>query len=513
MKINNKKIVLVIIDGWGVSLPNELNPINPKNCPFYHGLAKSFPTTTLYSTCQESLNYKSLNTCSASYFALGTSNFEYDDINRIDKAIAEKVFSEDNIIKEMILYCKNYSKPLHLIGQLSEGKKNSSLNHLKSLLLILKKNKISNIYIHGILDGIDTPPMSGKKYIKEIVDFIQKESVGKLATLTGRYFAMDRSGNYNRTEKFYRVLTTNEGKLTNNPISYLEECYEKKIYEEEVKPLVVNQQKIQDGDGVIFFNTRSDRSRQILQAFLEPDFKEFKIQNFVNLKIAFFSRYKNNLNQVCPQSNTQVSFIDCLSEAGLKFISLSSPAKLACNNFFLNGKKQLFLESKPNFKNQNIFLDNENENDKLLVEIFIKTVAKKDQDFIILSLSSPDEAAHHGLLSESEQVARSIDKLLSRIYKYSNKHSYDMLICSDHGSFEDSKNYIGDKSVVTHSENLVPFIIVDKKLEGKLLNFEEVPGDDLSLIKPAGSIIDIAPTILKILNLNIPKQMKGKSLV
>jgi len=517
-----KPIVLVILDGWGVAPPSSGNAISQARTPFFSELTSSYFTTTLQAAgLAVGLPWGEQGNSEVGHLNLGSGKVIYQSLPRIDKAIDEGTFFTNQAFLKAINHVKKNNSKLHLLGLVSSGNVHSSLEHLKALLLLTKKEGLKRVYLHAILDGRDAPYNSGLIFVEEIQKEMKKIGLGEIATISGRFYSMDRDNNWERVEKSYLAMT--EGKTErkfSNPIKAIKDSYEKKIFDEEFIPTVIVKNGkplalVEDNDAVIFFNFRTERARELTKAFVIPDFNNFSRQKIVkNLFFVTMTEYEEGLpvEVAFPTETIDYPLARILSEKGLTQLHIAETEKYAHVTYFFNGGRE-----KP-YPNEDWVLvpsprvssfDQKPEmSAKEITQKVISAINQEKYDFILINFANPDIVGHTANVKAIISAIETLDTLLSQIVEAVLKKNGIVIITADHGNAEEVINLLTGEIDKEHSTNPVPFILVGKEWEKK-----EKEKLDLHLITPVGVLADVAPTILKLMGIPQPKEMNGNPLI
>jgi len=496
-----KPLVLIIMDGWGIRKEKKGNAILNAKTPNYNFLLKNYPHSTLFPYGEYvGLPSGFIGNSEVGHLNIGAGRVVYQELTRINKAIKDKSFFKNKVLLNALNNIKKKKSCLHLIGLLSDAGVHSHISHLFALLKMAKNNGIKNVFVHVITDGRDTLPGTAKKYIQALEKEMSKLKIGKIATISGRYYAMDRNKSWARIKKAYGTIVNANGFKADSALNAFNNALKRKETDEFIKPTIIDGYKgMNKNDSIIFFNFRSDRAREICHAFTDKKFKFFKTKSTFNLvcmceydkkiksPIAFPPpKLKNNLGQV-------------LSKNGLRQLRIAETEKYAHVTFFFNSGIE-----KPNRKEDRIIIPSpkvatydlkpEMSAYKIRNNV-IKNVRSKKYDVIIINFANPDMVGHTGVLKAAIRAVETTDKCVSDIVKEVQKLKGTVLITADHGNCEEMTG----KRKTSHTTNKVPFIIVSgQKKKIKLKN---------------GVLADIAPTMLDILKIKKPKKMTGKSLI
>ncbi len=521
-----KPVVLIVLDGWGVNLPYAGNAIAQANTPFFDKLITEYPTTTLGASGESvGLPWGEMGNSEVGHLNIGLGRILYQDLPRINKSISDRDFYKNEAILKAIKHSKKNKSKLHILGVVSDGCVHSSINHLFELLLLAKTEGLNEVFIHAILDGRDTPYNSGVGFIKKIELNIKEYEVGKIATISGRYYTMDRNNHWDRIAKAYDAMTQGYGNESDNPIKAIEDSYKKKIFDEELLPTVIKENgkpvaTISNNDSVIFFNFRPDRARQITKAFVLEEFSKFKRKELINnLVFTCFTEYEKGLPVLVafPPEKIKNVFGEIIAKAGLKQLRIAETEKYAHVTYFFNGGREEKSVGEDHFLVPSAQVPNYDLKPEMsapeITKKIVDVVNDDKYDFILVNYANSDMVGHTGNIDATIAAIETIDRCLEKIVTKILSKDGIALITSDHGNSEDMYNMQTGQIGKEHSVNPVPFIIVGRQYVGRNIGWEDVVGGDLSLIQPQGVLSDIVPTILKIMKLKQPKEITGVSLI
>lgn len=500
-------IILTILDGWGYSEETKGNAIKLANTPTIDKVWNNYPHALLTASgINVGLPNKQMGNSEVGHTTIGSGRVIDQELVRIGKSIETKEFFNNQNIHNICQRVYKRQSKIHVIGLCSDGGVHSHINHLKALITVIKEYK-NSVCLHLITDGRDTAPKIATQFIKEILDYIKDYDHIEICTISGRYYSMDRDCRWSRIEKAYSILTEDKYiQNTTDSIKVIEKYYENNISDEFIPPTRVNIGKITDNDGILFFNFRPDRIRQLLHSLAKKNFKGFNTKNIENLIFATFTNYDSSLNiPIIFPSQNQTNFLgQIISNNGLKQLRLAETEKYAHVTYFFNGGiEEPFpgedRELIPSPKVETYDLQPEMSAYKITDSI-MKAIDKNIYQLIVVNYANPDMIGHTGNLESTIEAIEVVDKCIEKILNKIQNSYIKLIITADHGNAD----YMRDKDnkpCKSHSLNMVPFILVDNKqmLANQLKNY--------------GSLADIAPTILDILNLNIPKEMNGQSLI
>ena len=498
----------MILDGWGLGKDPKVSAIDKAKTPYIDSLYKNYPSAKL-TTFGESVGLPKgqMGNSEVGHINLGAGRIVHQELAKINVAIKKNTFQNQQNLKNSLKTVQKTNKKLHFIGLLSDGGVHSHINHLEGLLDICEKMKISNICIHVFTDGRDVDPKSGIDFIIRLNNKI-KSSGAKIATVIGRYFAMDRDNRWERIKKSYDLLTKGTGKKSNNIKNSINESYKNGISDEFIEPIVITDDNgnpnglIEEEDHVIFFNFRTDRGRQLTRALTQEDFPDLEMKK---LKLNFltmtnYDKSFKDVNVIYNSENLKDTLGEILENNNKTQIRIAETEKYPHVTYFFNGGRE-----KP-FKNENRILcpspkvatyDLKPEMSAIEVkDSIIKEIKKSNTDFICLNFANPDMVGHTGNISAAIKACEVIDTCSEEIIKNATENNYSIIVIADHGNCDIMKNQDGSPNTA-HTTNMVPIIVVDKQIN-KVFD---------------GILGDIAPTILDLMNIKKPALMTGKSLI
>ncbi|MDD5290819.1 MAG: 2,3-bisphosphoglycerate-independent phosphoglycerate mutase [Patescibacteria group bacterium] len=520
-----KPVVLIVLDGWGVTQPYSGNAISQANTPNFNDLVAHYPSMTLRASGEAvGLPWGEAGNSEVGHLNLGLGKIIYQDLPRINKAISDNSFYKNEVFLKAIDHAKTNNSKLHFLGLISSGNVHASIEHLYALLALAKERKVKEAYIHVILDGRDTPYNSGLGFMKDLNHYIAECGIGKIATVSGRFYAMDRDNHWDRTAKAYAAIALGQGNQGEEVIKVLEESYKKKIYDEEFVPTVITEKgkpvaQVENGDSLIFFNFRPDRARQITRAFVLPGFNKFSgWKYFDNLFFAGFTEYEKELpaEVAFPPEIITNTLGEVISKNKLKQLRIAETEKYAHVTYFFNGGREAKSEGEEHELVPSPAVTSYDLKPEMsapeVTEKVIKAIDNETFDFILINFANADMVGHTGNLAAAIKAIEAVDNCLGKIVKRVLDKNGTVLVTADHGNAEMMFNMQTGMIDKEHTTNPVPFILIGKQFEGKTIGFKEIPGSDLSLVKPQGILSDVAPTVLKIMGITKPKEMTGRSL-
>lgn len=504
----NKNVLLMILDGWGNSPDPKVSAIDHANTPFIDSLYKKYPFAQLRTDgLNVGLPEGQMGNSEVGHMNLGAGRIVYQDLAKINLAVQNNTLSAEPVLQEAFNYAKVHNKPVHFVGLLSDGGVHSHINHLFGLLDATKEQQLENVFVHAFTDGRDVDPKSGVDHVNNLVKHIEDSNV-KLASVIGRYYAMDRDKRWERVKKAYDLLVKGIGMPSHNAVLSITDSYIKEVTDEFIDPIVmVNEDNkpvatINEGDVVVFFNFRTDRGRQLTEVLSQVDMPEFGMEK-LKLHYVTLTNYDDsyqNVQVVYNKDNITNTLGEVLEAAGKKQIRMAETEKYPHVTFFFSGgREEPFVgESRilcPSPKVATYDLKPEMSayelKDALVPELF-----KKEANFIVLNFANGDMVGHTGSMEAAIKACETVDFCTQQVVEAAITNDYTVLILADHGNCETMYNEDGSPNTA-HTTNPVPVILVD---------------NDLKEIKN-GVLGDISPTVLKLMGVEQPGAMTGKALV
>lgn len=517
--------VLLVLDGFGIAPDSEGNAITRATAPTFAMLTERYPAMTLHASGETvGLAWGEMGNSEVGHLTLGAGRVYYQKLPRINKAIADKTFFENPAFLRATEHVKKTGGTLHLIGLVSAGKVHSVDEHCVALLRLAKKQKVSRVAVHAILDGRDTLYNSGLDFMQSLEGHMKELGVGEVATLAGRYYAMDRDHRWDRVEKAYRAMVLGEGEQAEKTAEAMQTSYQKEVYDEEFVPTVLTKRgepraTISANDAIIFFNYRADRMREIVSAFVLPTFDGFARPYIAGLPVVTMTEYATGLPvQVAfPEEDVRQTLGEVLAVNDLVQLRVAETEKYAHVTFFLNGMREApFVHEDrliiPSPKVAN-YLDVPEMSTRAVTSRLVKEIATSNYDVIVANFANPDMLAHTGDVEATKKAVTIVDECVAEIIEAVRKADGVLFITADHGNAEEVLNLQTGGIDKEHSTNPVPFWVVGREFEGKAGPAGDVPNGDLSLLPPVGMLADVAPTILKVLGIPKPEEMTGTSLL
>ena len=519
-----KPVVLVVLDGWGVDIPSRSNAISQAQTPVWQRLITTYPTFTLQAAGEAvGLPWGEVGNSEVGHLALGAGKILYHDLPRITRAIVDKSFFQNRALLTAIQLAQEKNSQLHLIGLVSPGGVHSSIDHLYALLEMAKQQGMANVFVHAFLDGRDTPFDSAKTYLEELANKMKKIGVGKIASIMGRYYAMDRDNHWDRVQAAYDCLVEGKGKPATSASRGLAASYAAKVFDEQVVPTVIMEgdkpvTTVGNNDSVIFFNFRADRARQLTHAFVLPGFSKFPRRTLERLHFVTMTEYEKNIpvEIAFPAETIEYPLARIISEAGLKQLHLAETEKYAHVTYFFNGGREQAYEGEDHVLIPSPVVPSYDQKPEMsaraVTDRFLQEIRTGKYDFCVINFANADMVGHTGNLSATVRAINVLDECIGEVVAGTLEYGGLVIITADHGNAENLVNLQTGSINKEHSNNPVPCIIVARELENKAGSGQLVT-DDLSKLTPAGVLADVAPTMLKIMGLNKPADMSGQSLL
>lgn len=502
----DRRVLLMILDGWGINPDPTISAIAKANTPFIDACYQKFPHATLVTYGREvGLPIGQMGNSEVGHMNLGAGRVVYQNLVRINMATENKSFLQEKVLTDAFQYALEQQKKVHFIGLTSDGGVHSHIHHLMGLLEAAKSFGLNkNVYVHAFTDGRDCDPHSGKYLLTELQKSMQN-STGEIATIIGRFYAMDRDKRWERIKLAYDLMVKGIGEFTNDPIQAIENSYQKGITDEFVKPIVVNKNGlIEEGDVVINFNFRTDRGREITEVLTQKSFHEYGMKK-LSLRYITLTNYDKtftNIGVVYDEESLSQTLGEVLENHGKTQIRIAETEKYPHVTFFFSGGREEPFHGErrilcPSPKEVATY-DLKPEMSALhITESILPEIDQQAADFICLNFANTDMVGHTGNFDAAVQAAETVDACAKKIVDTALKKEYAVIILADHGNSDYMVNPDGSPNT-QHSMNLVPFILIEKENQYGLID---------------GKLGDIAPTILTLMNLPIPKEMTGNVLL
>lgn len=521
-----KPVILAILDGWGIAPPSEGNGVRAANTPHMDQFVREYPAMTLYASGNEvGLSFGEMGNSEVGHLNIGAGRVYYQSLSRISAAISDGLFFENPAFLQAADHVRQRKSALHLVGLVSPGNVHASEEHCWALLDFAKRQKIKKVFIHVILDGRDTMESSGKDFVARLRDKCKEYKRGEIATVSGRFYAMDRDNRWDRIEKAYRAIAEGVADVyAEDPLQAIEASYASEVYDEQFVPTVMGTAGkpaavVGDGDAVIFFNFRPDRARELTQAFVMPSFAKFERRHIENLFFVTMTEYEKEIpvTVAYPPVVIHQCLAEVVSGAGLKQFHVAETEKYAHVTFFLNGtieapfpgEERKIIPSPPVAN----YAEAPEMSAREIAKETVKAIESDAYDAIFVNFANADMVGHTGELQATIKGCEMIDECLGLLVEHVLAKGGVLLITADHGNAEELVNIQTGVRDKEHSTNPVPFLIIGEAYKGQAGPGGDPPEGDLSLMRPVGVLADVAPTMLSILGLPRPEEMTGRSLV
>ncbi len=502
----SKKALLMILDGWGIGNHTKGDVIFSTPTPYWDSLLKTYPNSQLQASGENvGLPDGQMGNSEVGHLNIGAGRVLYQDLVKINKSIADKSILNNEEIKSAFGYAKETGKAIHFMGLTSTGGVHSSLEHIFALCDIAKEYNLEKVFLHCFMDGRDTDPKSGKGFSEQLEAHCAK-SAGKIASIIGRFYAMDRDKRWNRVKEAYDLLVEGKGKQCDNMVQAMQESYDEDVTDEFVKPINNSSVDgtIKEGDVVIFFNYRNDRAKELTVVLTQQDMPEEGMKTIPNLQYYCMTPYDSSFTGVhvlFPKENVRNTLGEYLSNNGKTQLHIAETEKYAHVTFFFNGGREAPYENEdrilvPSPKVATYDLKPEMSayevKDKL-----VEAIGKEKYDFIVVNYANGDMVGHTGIYEAIQKAVVAIDQCVKETVEAAKAHDYEVIIIADHGNCDNAINADGTPNTA-HSLNPVPCIYVTKNTEAKIEN---------------GKLADVAPTLLQIMGMEQPAEMSGKGLI
>lgn len=509
--MSKKTTILMILDGFGLNENPVGNAVAAAKKPNYDQMVKEWPFVPgNASGLFVGLPDGQMGNSEVGHLNIGAGRIVYQDLTKITKSIQDGDFFENPALLDAVKNCKKNGSALHLMGLLSDGGVHSHIEHVYGLLELAKRNGLDKVYVHGFMDGRDTPPSSGIEYVKELEAKMKELGVGEIATLSGRYYAMDRDNRWDREEKAYSALVYGEGHIANSAVEAMQKSYDEGATDEFVVPTVIQKNgqpvaKIQAQDSIIFYNFRPDRARQLTRAFCDDGFTGFQRDRLPVFFVCF-----TDYDATIP--NKEVAFHkevlhnilgEYLAKNGKTQLRLAETEKYAHVTFFFNGGVEVPNENEdrilvPSPKVATYDLKPEMSANEVCDKL-VEAIDSHKYDLIVVNFANPDMVGHTGIMEAAVKAIETVDACLGRTLEAIKRNDAQMFLCADHGNAEQLIDYETGEPFTAHTTNPVPFVLVNYK-----------PGVTL---REGGKLADIAPTLLEMMGMDKPAEMTGESLL
>jgi len=510
-----KPLLLVILDGWGIRAEREANAIAVAGTPAMDALAREYPHAELETSgLSVGLPEGQMGNSEVGHTNLGAGRIVYQDLVRINRAIEEGAFYRNDAL---LLACRQASEgggSLHLMGLVSDGGVHSQVGHLDACLELARREGVARVLVHAFMDGRDTPPRSGIEHMGRVERRLGEKGLGRIATVCGRYYAMDRDKRWDRVGLAYAAMVKGEGRRAASGVAAMERAYAEGETDEFVKPSVIVDGDgvpvgpVRDGDAVLFFNFRADRAREITRALAEPDFREFDRGTAPRLSaFVCMTRYDETFPYPVafePQDLTEI-FPEIVSRAGLPQLRTAETEKYAHVTFFFNGGRETVYPGEdrilvPSPRDVRTYDQKPEMSAREVTDKLLAALASGRYGFTLVNFANPDMVGHTGILEAAVKAVKVVDECVGRLWQAAERQGMAMLVTADHGNCELMTDPVTGQPYTAHTLNPVPFILADPDLRGAKL-------------RARGILADVAPTALQVMGLPQPQEMKGLGLV
>ena len=504
----NKKVILMILDGWGKSPDPKVSAIDNANVPFINSLYKNYPSAQLRTDgLHVGLPEGQMGNSEVGHMNLGAGRIVYQDLAKINLAVANKTLSQEQVLKDAFQYAKDNHKKVHFLGLVSDGGVHSHTSHLRGLIDASQDYGLKDVYVHAFTDGRDVDPKSGKKYIQDLQAYIANTPV-KIASVIGRYYAMDRDKRWERVKLAYDLLVNGTGTPTQDLVTSIATSYGNDVTDEFIQPLIAVDHNnkplatIADDDVVIFFNFRTDRGRELTEALSQQDFHEENMHklNLYYVTLTNYDETYKNVKVVYNKDNITETLGEVLEKANKKQIRIAETEKYPHVTFFFSGgREEPFIGESRILKNSPKVATYDLQPEMSAYELtdaLVPELEKEEVDFVCLNFANGDMVGHTGIMEAAIKACEAVDKCVEKVITTAIEHHYTVLVIADHGNCETMINPDGSPNTA-HTTNPVPFIVVDK---------------DIKSVHD-GVLGDIAPTILELMGVEKPAVMTQHSLL
>ena len=505
----NNRVLLCIMDGWGISKDSPEDATKTANTPNFDKLKKEEKYTQIFADGEHvGLPEGQMGNSEVGHLNLGAGRVVYQELTRINKAIKEGTFFKNEEFLKAVQHVKDNDSALHLYGLVSTGGVHSSLNHIFALIKLAADNGLKKVYVHAFLDGRDTPPQSAAGFLAQVEEELKKYNLPPIATISGRYYAMDRDNRWDRVEKAYNALLLGEGNCAKTSDEAIKASYDAGVTDEFVIPTVIGgeESRIHDNDAIIFFNFRPDRAREITRAMTFENFDGFNRKAVrKNLYYVCFTQYDETFPlPVAFKPETLTNILgDVLDQHGIKQFRTAETEKYAHVTFFFNGGVEepnkletRVLVASPKVATYDLQPEmSANE----VCENVLKALDNPEYGFILVNFANPDMVGHTGVFNAAVKAIETVDKCVGKIADKAKQNGVTMFLTADHGNAECMEDPTTHKPFTAHTTNPVPFLVINDK--------------DVKELKTTGALCDVAPTVLDILGIEKPAEMTGESLI
>ena len=509
--MKDKVTMLMILDGFGDNPNKDGNAIKLANTPNIDKLMKKYPNTDIYTSGKYvGLPDGQMGNSEVGHTNIGAGRIVYQELTRITKSIEDGDFFSNPEFIAAIENCKKHNSKLHILGLVSDGGVHSHIRHLYGLLEMAKRRDFENVYVHCFLDGRDTPPASAEGYIAKLQDKMKEKGIGKIASISGRFYAMDRDKRWQRIQKCYDALVNGEGLKAGTAIKAIEDSYQKEVFDEFVEPTVICNgeepvAKIEENDSVIFFNFRPDRAREITRTLVDTNFNEFETKK-MDLYFVCFTNYDETMPNVHIAFKKEVlhnTFGEVVSKAGLTQLRIAETEKYAHVTFFFNGGEEKQYPGEDRILVPSPKVETYDQKPEMsayeVTDKVVEAIQSDKYDVVILNFANTDMVGHTGSLPAAIKAVEAVDECVGKIVKIIEEKKGNLIITADHGNAEQMIDYATGEPHTAHTTNPVPIILITE--------------DQTIKLKENGKLADLAPTMLDLMGIEKPEEMTGESLL
>ncbi len=508
-----KPVLLIVMDGWGINPRKDGNATALADTPNLDRLGSIYPSTRLVASgFAVGLPDGQMGNSEVGHLTLGSGRVIFQELTRINKSIEDGDFYEHPALNTMLLNVKERGGALHLMGLLSDGGVHSHIRHLYAILEAAGKAGVERVFVHAFLDGRDTPPESGRGYVENLLKKMKETGVGRIATISGRYYAMDRDRRWDRIKRVYDAMVLGAGKREEDPVAAVENAYRRRQTDEFIEPIIITSNgrptaTVCDGDSIIFFNFRADRARELTRAFIEDDFPGFDRKKRPRpLNFLTMTEYDASFNVpvLFPPQELRNILGEVLCKNGVRQFRVAETEKYAHVTFFFNGGEEKPFEGEerlliPSARDVATYDQRPEMKASEIADAAVERLEEGGFGFMLVNFANGDMVGHTGVLDAAIKACEAVDASVGRVVDAALKEGWAVIITSDHGNAEQMTDYETGEPYTAHTTNPVPFILVDEGSMGREIR--------------QGGLSDVAPTVLKVMGLGIPVDMGGKPLV
>ena len=517
------KAVLVILDGFGIAPDQEGNAVTRAHMPVWQELISHYPAMTLRASGEDvGLRWGEMGNSEVGHLTIGAGCILRQTIPQIDLLMEDGTFFDLPVLRQLKEHLQKTGGSLHLVGLLSDGEVHACKAHLWHLLEWAETERLP-VVLHVILDGRDSLDNSGLEHMRELETLLSENKAGKIGSISGRYFAMDRDGRWDRTRKAFDAMGRGKGKTSWNPAQAIRDSYAQGVFDERFVPTVITEENgqpigtLREGDAMFFFNIRADRMRQLAASFAQTDFDKFARGRLPSLFLASMTTYDAILPifVAVPQEEVAMPLAEVLSKQGLTQVHIAETEKYAHITYFLNGKREAPFDGETRILVPSPLVSHYDETPQMsaekITEEAVKAIRRRETRVVIINFANPDMVGHTGNKEATLSALKTVDTCLGRLVQAVEQKDGWIMITGDHGNAEELKRMRTGEADKEHSTNPVPLVIVGKDFFGKTARAGLAPEGDLSLLAPAGGLCDVAPTFLSLLDIEPPQHMTGHS--